>query len=179
MKTVYLLLISVALSACGTMESIVKSSFPYTTTLMIAKTSQPGKEYSAVNEAQSLDQSFRKNGNNADKIDAVHIISAQLRAAGSNADYNIGQLSSVQVYMSKADGKDEVMVASQKNISPTAGNSMTLDIDNSHFLDELVRQPSVNVRMKYKLRDKVSKDINLKVILNVTGYPKGNFLAWQ
>lgn len=179
MRTVCLLLISVVFSACGTMESIVKSSFPYTTTLMIAQTSQPGKEYSSANEAQSLDQSFSKTGNNADKIDAVHIISAQLRAAGPDADYNIGQLSSVQVYMSKADGKDEVMVASEKNISPTTGNSMNLAIDNSHFLDELVRQPSVNVRMKYKLRNKASKDINLNVILNVTGYPKGNYLAVQ
>lgn len=179
MRTVYLLLMCVVFSACGTMESIVKSSFPYTTDVMIAKTSMPGKEYSSVNEAQSLDQSFSKSGNNADKIDAVHIISAQLRAAGSNADYNIGQLSSVQVYMSKADGKDEVMVASQKDINPSAGNTMDLEIDNSHFLDALVREPSVNVRMKYKLRNKTSKDVNLRVILNVTGYPKGNYLALQ
>jgi len=161
------------------MESIVKSSFPYTTDVMITKTSMPGKEYSSVNEASSLDQSFRKSGNNADKIDAVHIISAQLRAAGRNADYNIGQLSSVQIYMSKANGKDEVMVASQKNINPATGNTMLLDIDNSHFLDELVREPSVSVRVKYKLRNKTSKDVNLRVILNMAAYPKGNYLAVQ
>lgn len=161
------------------MESIVKSTFPYTTDVMIAKTAQPGKEYSSVNEASSLDQSFSKSGNNAGKIDAVHIISAQIQAASPNADYNIGQLASVKVYMSKADGKDEVMVASRKDISPTEGNSMLLDIDNSHFLDELVREPSVNVRMKYQLRNKTSKDISLRVILNVTGYPKGNYLALQ
>jgi hypothetical protein len=178
MKAICLLLISLALSACGTVESIVKSSFPYTSTVVIASTAQPGKEYSTISPASSLAQTFSGTGNNAGKIDAVHIISAKLQST-QPCDYNIGDLSSVKLYMTSADGKDEVMVASRKDINPSAGNTLMLDIDNSHFLDELVRDPNVNVRMKYKLRNKAAHDVDLHVVLNITAYPKGDMLALQ
>jgi hypothetical protein len=75
--------------------------------------------------------------------------------------------------MSKMDGKDEDRVAYRKDINPTAGNSLVLDIDNAHFLDEVVRQPGVRVRMVYKLRNKTTTDVNLRVILNIAAYPGG------
>lgn len=168
MKTLYLLLVSIALSACGTMQSIVKSSFPYTANVDIPGKGEAGKEYSATGTASSFDQIFVKN--DANNINAVRIISAKLEATDP-ADFNIGQLSSVQVYVSKTDGKDEEMVASRKDINPTIGNSLVLDIDNAHFLDELVRQPNLRVRVAYKLRDNIIRGVNLHVVLNIAAYP--------
>jgi hypothetical protein len=160
------------LTACGTMQSILKSSFPYTANLVIPAAVDVGKSYTVIDTATSLDQSFSKDGNNANKINAVRIISAKLEAV-TPADFNLGQLAWVEIYMSKMDGKDEDRVAYRKDINPTAGNSLVLDIDNAHFLDEVVRQPGVRVRMVYKLRNKTTTDVNLRVILNIAAYPGG------
>jgi hypothetical protein len=172
MKTVYLLLAALALSACGTMQSIVKSSFPYTTTLTIVSTTDVNKEHSAISTANSFDQNFAKGGNDAAHVNAVRIISAKLEST-EPSDFNIGQLSSVQIYLSKIDGKGEEMVASRKNINPTIGNSLVLDTDNAHFLDDIVRQPNVRVRMVYKLRNKITADIKLHLVMNIAAYPNG------
>lgn len=170
MKTLYLLLVGLALSACGTMQSIVKSSFPYTANVEIPGGGVAGKEYSATSTANSFDQVFVKDGSDADNINAVRIISAKLLAT-EPTDFNIGQLTSVQVYLSKMDGRDEAMVASRKDINPTIGNSLVLDIDNAHFLDELVRQPNLRVRVVYKLRNNLTKGVNLHVVLSIAAYP--------
>lgn len=168
MKTLYLLLVGITLSACGTMQSIVKSSFPYTANININGGGEAGKEYSATSTASSFDQIFVKN--NAENINAVRVISAKLEATDPS-DFNIGQLASVQIYLAKMDGKDEAMVASRKDITPTVGNSLVLDIDNAHFLDELVRQPSLRVRVVYKLRNNITKGVNLHMVLNIAAYP--------
>lgn len=154
------------------MQSIVKSSFPYTTILTIPSTAEAGKVYSTYSTAKSFDLNFFRKGNNANKVNAVRIISAKLQAVNPS-DYNIGQMEEVEIYMSKNDGKNEEMVASRRDINLNTGNMLVLDIDNSHFLDELVREPSVRVRMAYKLRNKSYTDINLHVILSITAYPNG------
>ncbi|MFI5160194.1 MAG: hypothetical protein ACHQHN_02910 [Sphingobacteriales bacterium] len=152
-------------------QSLVKSSFPYTTTFTVPASAQPGNEYSAINVATSFDQNFSGAGNNADKITLVRVISAKLMSQ-EPTDYNIGNLSSVKIYLSKDDGKDEMLVASRSDIGPNAGNNITLDIDNSKFLDELVREPNIRVRMAYKVRQSYKIDVNLHVILGLAAYPK-------
>jgi hypothetical protein len=170
MKTLYLLMVSLALTACGTMQSIVKSSFPYTSTIVMPAAAETGKEYSVTSTASSFDQNFAPKGNDANNVNAVRMISAKLQAT-EPTDFNIGQIASLEIYMSKTDGKDESMVASRKNINPTIGNSLVLDVDNAHFLDELIRQPSVRIRMVYKLRDKVSTEVSLHLVLSIAAYP--------
>jgi hypothetical protein len=162
--------LSIMLSACGMMQSIVKSSFPYTANLMIPATSQVGKTYSAVSLATSWDQNFSKKGNNGDRVSEVSIVSAKLQSA-EPSDFNLGDLRSVKVYMSKENAKDEVLVASRTDITPGAGNTMTLDIDNSTFLDPLVREPDIRIRMVYELRKKTNIDVSLHVILSLNAYP--------
>ena len=152
-------------------QSLVKSSFPYTTTFTVPAASQPGNEYSATSIATSFDQNFSKKGNNADWITLVRVVSAKL-ISQDPTDYNMGNLASVKIYLSKDDGKDEILVASRSDISANAGNNITLDIDNSKFLDELVREPSIRVRMAYKVRQRYKIDVNLHVVLGLAAYPK-------
>jgi len=152
-------------------QSLIKSSFPYTTTFTVPAVSQPGNEYSAISIATSFDQNFSKTGNNADKITLVRVISAKLMSQDPT-DYNIGNLASVKIYLSKDDGKDEILVASRSDISANAGNNITLDIDNTKFLDQLVRDPSIRVRMAYKVRQPYKWDVNLHVVLGLAAYPK-------
>jgi len=151
-------------------QSIIKSSFPYTVTLTIPAAVKPGTEQSAIDMANSFDQNFSKSGNNADRITLVRVNSARLRS-DEPTDYNIGNLTSVRIYLSKEDGKDEVLVAQRNDISANAGNNITLDIDNSKFLDQLVREANIRVRMAYKVRKGSNRDVSVHVILGLSAYP--------
>ncbi|MBV8388331.1 MAG: hypothetical protein JO080_00870 [Mucilaginibacter sp.] len=149
-------------------QSLVKSSFPYTATLVVPASSKPGTEYSAISMATSFDQNFKKN--NGDRITLVRIISAKLMSIDP-AGYNIGNLSSVSIYLSKEDSQNEIMVASRSDIGAIVGNSVVLDIDNSNMLDELVREPQIRVRMAYKVRNAMSTDASVQVVLGLAAYP--------
>jgi len=158
-------------AGCSMMQSIMKSTFPYTADLVIPASSAVGESYSAISTANSFDQGFSKDGNNANRIKEVRIVSAKLQS-NNPSTYNIGDVSALRIYMAKADGSDEVLVAIRKDIAPNAGNSIVLDIDNSHFLDELVRQQSIRVRMAYVLRKQASIDVSLKVTLSIASEPR-------
>jgi hypothetical protein len=158
------------LGGCAMMQSIVKSTFPYTTTLVIPQASQVGVEQSVDAMATSFDQSFKKDGNNADKVSEVRVVSAKVESLDPT-DFNIGNLKTVKFYMSKQDGKDEVLVASRTDIGPLVGNVMVLDIDNTNFLDQYVRQPQVKIRMVYLLRNHIDVTANLHLVLGLAAYP--------
>jgi len=116
-KTSFILLILVyIMSSCGMVQSIVKSTLPYTTTLTIPASSEVGIVHSAINTATSFDQNFSLTGNNAQHISEVSVISAKLEST-EPADFNLGNLSTVKIYVSKDDGKNEVLVASRTNIA--------------------------------------------------------------
>ncbi len=157
--------------SCAMFQSVVKSSFPYTATLVIPASSHAGNEYSAISIANSFDQNFSKSGNNGDRITLVRIISAKLRSTDPS-DYNIGNLSSVRIYLSKDDGTDEILVAARDDIGANVGNNVVLDIDNSHMLDDLVKEPNIRVRMVYKVRKGFGSDASLHVVLGLAAYPK-------
>ena len=108
--------------------------------------------------------------NNADRIKMVRIVSAKLMSI-EPANYNLGNLSEVTIFLSDNEGHDEIMVASRSDIGANVGNNVVLDIDNSNMLDELVREPEIRVRMVYKVR-KVSKtDASVQVVLGLAAYP--------
>ncbi|HWD86998.1 MAG TPA: hypothetical protein VG367_02655 [Mucilaginibacter sp.] len=166
-----LIVLSVLTGGCAMFQSVVKSSFPYTATLTVPAAAQAGAESSAISTANSFDQNFSKNGRMADRITLVRIVSAKLMSVDPT-DYNIGNLSSVRIYLSKGNGDDEMLVAQRSDISPNAGNNIVLDIDNSKMLDELVREPSIRVRMAYKVRQSYRIDANVHVVLGLAAYPK-------
>jgi hypothetical protein len=165
-----LVILCAMVSSCAMFQSIVKSSFPYTATIVIPASSHTGNEYSAISVANSFDQNFSKSGNNGDRITLVRIISAKLMSTDPS-DYNIGNLYAVKIYLSKEDGKDEILVASRDDIGATVGNNVVLDIDNSHMLDELVRESNIRVRMAYKVRHGFKSDASLHVVLGLACYP--------
>lgn len=158
------------ISACGTMQSIVKSSFPYTTTLTIPAGTEVGENRSAIGLATSFDKNFFKKTNN---INAVKITSAELRSS-TPADFDLGNLKSVKIYMAKGDDSNAILVASKDNITVDAGNTLTLDVDNSNFLDRFIRDPDIKVKMLYQLRKKTAAESILMVVLNINASPVGN-----
>ncbi len=163
----------VSFGGCAMYQSIVKSSFPYTTTLTVSGTAQPGSEHSAINMANSFDQNFnfKKGGSDADRITLVRVISAKLTSL-EPTDYNIGNLSGVKIYLSKEDGSDEMLVARRDSISDLSGNTITLITDKSKLLDQLVREKSIRVRMLYDTRQSINRDANIQVVLGLSAYPR-------
>ena len=167
-RLLILLCMITTVSSCAMYQSVVKSSFPYTSTLVVPASTKPGGMGSAISMATSFDQNFRKN--NADRIKMVRIVSAKLMST-EPADYNLGNLAEVRIYLSDKDGQGEVMVASRSDIGANVGNEVVLDIDNSNMLDELVREPQIRVRMAYKVRKSVKKDVSVQVVLGLAAYP--------
>ena len=164
------LILASVMCSCAMMQSIVKSTFPYTANLVVGKSSPVGAEESVTAMATSFDQDFTKSGNNANRVSEVRVISAKLQSR-EPSDFNIGNLKTVKIYMSEPDGSDEVLVASRNDITKEVGNSIVLDVDNSEFLDKLIREPQIKIRMAYKLRNKIDTTATLHVVLGLGAYP--------
>ena len=160
------------MAGCGMVQSIVKSTLPYTTTLTIPASAGAGTPQSAISMAKSFEQNFSISGKGGQYISEVSVISAKLEST-EPATYNLGNLSSVKIYVSKADGKDEVLIAFKTDISFTNGNTLILDTDNKRFLDQLVREKEIRVRMAYTVRQKANVDVNVFLALGVNAYPAG------
>lgn len=162
---------TLVLGGCAMLQSVIKSTFPYTTTLEIPRTSAVGVETSVTGMANSFDQDFKKDGNNADKVSEARMESARVES-GDPHDFNIGNLTQLKVYMSKADGADEVLVASRTDITAEVGNVMILDIDNTHPLLKMVREAKVRIRMVYKLRNHIDVNAHLHIVLGLAAIPR-------
>ena len=157
-------------SSCAVVQSVVKSTFPYTAAIVIPQSSKVGRELSVTGTASSFDQSMTKNGNNGDRIKDVKVVSAMLKSKDPS-DFNIGNIASLKVYVSKADGTDELLVASRSDISSTAGNSIVLDIHNNTLLDEQVHEGNVKVRVAYRLRNAIDANATLRFVLGLRANP--------
>ena len=166
-RIIFYTFLAVIIASCATVQSIVKSTFPYTATLAIPASSATGTSQNTVSMGSSFDQNFVNDGNNATKVKDVHIASARL-TVNSPSGYNIGNIQSAKIYMARANGQDEVMVASRSDIGPNIGGTLVLDIDNSVALDELVREKSVRIKMVYTLRNKTDEKASLKISLGIS-----------
>jgi hypothetical protein len=157
-------------AGCNMVRSMVKSSIPYTSTLTVPAASEVGTTLSAVSTASSFDQNFSVNGITLGKVSEVSLISAKMEST-TPADYNLGDLTSVKIYASKADGKNEVLIATRTDISATTGNTLILDAISTQFLDQYVREKDIRIRMAYQLRKKPTTDVSVHLVLGMNAYP--------
>ncbi|MBE7176816.1 MAG: hypothetical protein INR69_10445 [Mucilaginibacter polytrichastri] len=170
----YLFVLTAAIASiaagCGTVQSIVKSTFPYTTTLVIHSSEKTDTELSVKSSATSFDQIFTATGNNATQVKDVRIATARV-SASNPANLQFGRFKSIKVYIAKSNGSNEIMVASRSDIGSGAGNNLQLDVDNAKFLDEYLRGSSMRVRIAYVLRDTLDKDASIKCSLGFSASP--------
>lgn len=162
--------ISVLLTGCATVQSIVRSSFPYTATLIIPSSSNVNSTLSARSSATSFDQIFTGKSTNNENLKEVRISSAKITAS-SPVNQNLGVFRSVKVFISQGDGSSEIMVANRTDISANAGSSLVLDIDNSKFLDAYLKSSSVRIRMEYILKNQLNVDLSVKARLGFSASP--------
>lgn len=171
-KILFSVLAAVVLcSGCGTVQSIIKSSFPYTANLVIPASSAKNTSLSASSTAGSFDESLG-NVNGYQHIKDVRITSARLIATNPN-DKSMGMFKSIKVFISSGNS-GEVMVASRNDVAEHIGSDLVLDIDNSRFLDMYIKGNLVKIRMEYVLRDSLNTDVSIKTSLSFSSSPKNN-----
>jgi len=170
MKKIIIGFIAIAALAagCSTLQSIVRSTLPYTATLIIPASTSTGTTRSAVSQASSVDQLFGTKTNS--QIKEVRIASARIDASNPS-NQSLGAFSSVRLYLSRSDGSGEVLVAQRTDIGSSTGTTLVLDIDNSRFLDDIIKSSSARVRMEYVLRNQLTADVSVRANLGFSSVP--------
>lgn len=159
-------LVASALVSCGTVQSLVQNTFPYTANVLVSTGVPANKEVSSTAMATNVQTWF--GGNNNAQIKDVRISDAKISVV-SPTGANLSALKSIKIYISSS-GSSEKLVASRTDISSTA-SSVNLDLNDAGFLDEMVKSSGVTVRTVYELKNQTSSDMNLKVSLNFSSIP--------
>ncbi|MDQ8144011.1 hypothetical protein [Chryseobacterium sp. CFS15] len=168
MKNIFSLAIvsTMALASCGAVQSIVQNTFPYTTNVLVSTGVPADKEVSSTATASNV-QTWVGGNNNA-QIKDVRISDAKISVA-SPVGGNLSALKSVKIYIS-SNGTGEKLVASRSAID-TNSSSLNLDLNDTGFLDTVVKSSGLTVRTVYELKNQTSSDMNLKVALNFSSVP--------
>lgn len=161
------ILASAALVSCGTVQSVIQNTFPYTANVLVSTGVPANKEVSSTATATNVQTWF--GGNNNAQIKDVRISDAKISVV-SPAGGNLSALKSVKVYISST-GTGERLVASRYDISSNS-SSLNLDLNSDNgYLDEVVKSTGVTVRTVYELKNQTTSDMNLKVALNFSSVP--------
>lgn len=166
MKNIFLsaAVASAVLVSCGAVQSIVQNTFPYTANVLISTGVPANQEISSTATASNI-QSWVGGNNNA-QIKNVRISDAKITSVSGD---DLSAIKSVKVYISSS-GAGERLVASRNDVA-TSGNSVSLDLNDTSYLDNIVKSNDLTVRTVYVLRNQVSRDTNLKVSLNFSSVP--------
>jgi uncharacterized protein YceK len=172
MKKILILLtaLTVIISGCATVQSIIKSTFPYTATIVVPASTKSGTTISATSSATSIDEVFG-NQNGSNYIKEVRIASAKM-VASNPSNKSLGMFKSVKIYISGANSEREIMVASRSDIQENIGSELALDIDNSRFVDDYIKGSSLRVRLEYVLRSNTTSDVSIRTSLSFVSSPK-------
>lgn len=157
---------SATLVSCGTVQSLVQNTFPYTANVLVSTGVPADQEVSSSTTASNVQSWF--GGNSDAQIKDVRIADAKVTVVSPSSG-TLSNFKSFKVYIS-SDGAAEKLVASRSDFS-TSGNSVSLDISNSGYLDNIVKSTNLKVRTVYVLKNSVSSDMNLRVSLNFNSVP--------
>ena len=164
----YSLVITFIIFGCGTIQSIVKSTFPYTSTLIIPASSKINTPLTATSSASSFDQIFTGQGSNTNQISQVRVASVKLESTNPS-DQNLGILKSAKVYL--LNNSNETLIATRTDIASTVGRAIMLDIDNSKFLDDYLKGGNVRIRLEYVLQSGLTTDLSIKASVGLNALP--------
>ncbi|WP_080777905.1 hypothetical protein [Chryseobacterium phocaeense] len=168
MKNIFLIgaAVSAVVVSCGTVQSLVQNTFPYTASVLVSTGVPADKEVSSTSTATNVQTWF--GGNNNAKIKDVRISDAKISVVSPSGG-NLSAIKSVKVYVSSS-GTGERLVASRSNIT-TDSSSLNLDLNDTGYLDEVVKSSGLTVRTVYELKNQTSSDMNLKIALNFNSVP--------
>ena len=170
MKKILIILVCIVATTtgCSTVQSLIKSTFPYTATIIIPASSRTNATISTTSTASSFDQIFG-NQNGTTYIKEVRVASARVDASNPT-NQNLGIIKSVKLYIINGSGA-EVMIASRNDIAENIGSNLVLDVDNSRFVDNYIKGNNLRIRMEYVLRNSLTSDISVRTAINFNSSP--------
>lgn len=166
-NAVVIMLIAVVALSCSTVQSIIKSTFPYTASLSVPAGAVADETMSVSSSATSLDQLFG-NQSGSEYVKDIRVANLKLDAVIPR-DQNLGVFKSISIYL--VAGDKEVMIASRKDIGSSIGGNLVLDVDNSRLVDEYVKGNNIKVRMEFVLRNNLTSAITLRSAINFSAMP--------
>jgi hypothetical protein len=164
------IVLATIITGCAAVQSIIRSTFPYTATILVPADAKVNIEQSAISQASSFDQIFTGQGSNTQSIKDVRVASVKIDAS-SPSGQSLGVFKSVKIYISRGDSNKELLVATRNDIASTVGSSIMLDADTTILLDAFIKGSTVRIRMEYILRNSISSDLNLKVSMGLDVAP--------
>ena len=166
MKNIFLsaIVASAAMASCSTVSSIMQNTFPYTTNIVVTQGSPANTQLSAVGAGTSINQLVGAAANVKD----IRVASANMTV--SSGGQSMGVFQSVRVYLSA--GGSEVLVGSRDNIADNIGNSLSLDVNSSQILDNIMKSGNaVQQRVVYVLKTTPATDLNIRTSMNFSSVP--------
>lgn len=154
-------------SACSAVQSVLRSTFPYTSTLVIPKTDKIDTVLSVRGSASALDQIITGYGSNTKAIKDVRLASVKINANVPEGQ-SLGIFKTMKIYISRGDSNKELLIASRNEILPSVGSTILLDVDDTLTLDEFIKGSTVRIRLEYELRNSIVNEINLKTSLDLS-----------
>lgn len=168
MKNLFLsaVVATATLASCSTVSSILQNTFPYNANVLVTSGSPANTTLSNVSAAQSINQLTGAGANVRD----IRVSNATI-SVGSGS--SVGIFKSVKVYLSN-NGSNEVLVASRENIPDNVGTSLSLDLNTSSTLDNIMKSGAVQQRLVYVLKQSPTSDISVRTSLNFSSVPNTN-----
>ena len=165
-----ILAISLILEGCAAVQSLVRSTFPYTATMSIPAGIKPGAIQSVSAMASSFDQILTGQASNTSAIKDVRLSSVRLDVS-SPVSQSLRVFKSIKIYISRGDSYREHLIAASSDVPASTAGSLLLDADIKTLLDEYIKGSTVRLRMEYELREELATDITLKTSLSLDASP--------
>ena len=97
-----LIVLGTIFAGCSAVQSIIRSTFPYTAILVVPATSKINVEQSAISQASSFYQIFTGQTSNTNSIRDVRVATVKIDAT-SPAGQTLGVFKSFKIYISRGD----------------------------------------------------------------------------
>lgn len=166
MKNLFLsaIVATATLASCSTVSSVLQNNLPYNSNFVVTQGSPSNTQLSAVGAGTNLNQIMGVSSNVKDIRATTATMSVTSGAQG------MGVFKSVKVYLSS--GNNEVLVAQRDNIADNIGTSLSLDVNNNLYLDNIMKSGNaIQQRVVYTLKQSPTSDLNVRSSITFSSIP--------
>ncbi|MEH6408689.1 MAG: lipoprotein [Leeuwenhoekiella sp.] len=164
MKKITLLLLTVLiLSSCSAIDELTKFDIDYNSSVVVQSSSAVDLPFNVETPPMETnsESTFESNNTNKDLIEEIHLKSMKLTITDP-ADEDFSFLKSIEIFI-KADGLDEVSIASLEEVPANAGSTLELDTSGTD-IKAYIKQDSFTLRVSTVTDEVIDKDISIDIL---------------
>lgn len=156
--------------SCTVQKTTLKSSFGYSSLINIPESKNVDSPQSAKNVVINMAQLLGMQ-QTATRLTNATVTSAKIEVVNVKGQ-KLDIFKSVKLFL--ADENSEVMIGSKNDIPENIGNKLVLELDNTRFIDNYVKDGEMKFRLEYVLRKRTEDGINVKASVEVNSTQKSN-----